>query len=69
MEISSKNILQGITQILKEEGFIKGVPGRDGKIHEPPSLGHSNRPGNRYAIKGIRTDEPAGRRLYVGRTK
>ena len=67
MEIPSTNILQGITQILKEEGFIKG--------YRIVSEQHANRlrialkasPDTGYAIKGMRRVSRPGRRVYVGK--
>ena len=67
MEIPSTNILQGITQILKEEGFIKGYRVVTEKNASRLRIALKSTPETGYAIKGIRRMSRPGRRLYVGK--
>ena len=67
MEIPSTNILQGITQILKEEGFIKGYRVVTEKNTSRLRIVLKSAPDTGYAIKGIRRMSRPGRRLYVGK--
>src|SRR3972149_6017905 len=67
MEIPSTNILQGITQILKEEGFIKGYRVVTEKNVSRLRIALKSAPATGYAIKGIRRMSRPGRRLYVGK--
>jgi small subunit ribosomal protein S8 len=67
MEIPSTNILHGITQILKEEGFIKGYRVVTEKNASRLRIALKSAPETGYAIKGIRRMSRPGRRLYVGK--
>ncbi len=67
MEIPSTNILQGITQILKEEGFIKGYRIVSEKTASRLRISLKLSPETGYAIKGIRRVSRPGRRVYVGK--
>src|SRR4030065_1502560 len=67
MEIPSTNILQGITQILKEGGFIRGYGVVTEKNASRLRIVLKSAPDTGYAIKGIRRMSRPGRRLYVGK--
>ena len=67
MEIPTTNILQGITQILKEEGFIKGYRVVNEKNTSRLRISLKSTPETGYAIKGIRRMSRPGRRIYVGK--
>ena len=60
MEIPSTNILQGITQILKEEGFIKGYRVVTEKNTSRLRIALKNDPGNGIRHQGDSPDESAG---------
>jgi small subunit ribosomal protein S8 len=67
LEVPATGVLQNITQILKEEGFIKGyrvvteqnIPRLKIALKATPDAG--------YAIKGMRRMSRPGRRIYVGK--
>ncbi|MBP2676257.1 MAG: ribosomal protein [Deltaproteobacteria bacterium] len=67
LELPATGVLQNITQILKEEGFIKGyrvvteqnIPRLKIALKATPDAG--------YAIKGMRRMSRPGRRIYVGK--
>jgi small subunit ribosomal protein S8 len=67
LEIPATGILQNITQILKEEGFIKGY-----RLVTEQNIGRlrialKSTPDAGYAIKGMRRMSRPGRRIYVGK--
>ncbi len=67
LEVPATNILQGITQILKEEGFIKGYRVVNEKAAAKLRIVLKSIPEAGYAIKGIRRKSRPGRRIYVGK--
>jgi small subunit ribosomal protein S8 len=67
MEIPATNVLQGITRILKEEGFIKGFRVVNEKSVTRLRISLKSSPATGYAIKGIRRVSRPGRRVYVGK--
>jgi small subunit ribosomal protein S8 len=67
LELPSTKVLENITQILKEEGFIKNYRvASDGK---QPVLRIFLKivPDNGYAIKGFKRVSKLSRRVYVGK--
>ncbi len=67
LELPSTKVLENITQILKEEGFIKNFRvASDGK---QPVLRIFLKivPDNGYAIKGFKRVSKLSRRVYVGK--
>src|SRR3989304_680570 len=66
MEIPATTILQGITQILKEEGFIKGYRVVSEKSTSRLRIALKSTPETGYAIKGTRRVSRPGRRVYGG---
>jgi small subunit ribosomal protein S8 len=67
LELPSTKVLESITQILKEEGFIKNFRvASDGK--QPVlRIFLKTVPDNGYAIKGFKRVSKLSRRVYVGK--
>ncbi len=67
VELPSNRAIENITQILKEEGFVKGF--KVFKDQKQPVIRIILRqvPENGYAIKGIRRISRPSRRVYVGK--
>lgn len=67
LEVPATNVLQGITRILKEEGFIKGFRVVNEKSVTRLRISLKSSPPSGYAINGIRRVSRPGRRVYVGK--
>lgn len=67
LELPSTRVVENITQILKEEGFVKSY--KIFKDQKQPIIRITLRqvPDSGYAIKGIRRVSRPSRRVYVGK--
>jgi small subunit ribosomal protein S8 len=67
LEVPATGVLQSITQILKEEGFIKGYRIVTEQNMNRIRIALKVSPETGYAIRGVRRMSRPGRRIYVGK--
>ena len=67
LELPSTKVIENVTRILKEEGFIRNFRVVAEKNQPSLKIFLKNSPETGYAIKGMRRVSRPGRRVYVGK--
>ena len=67
VELPSTRVLENITSILKEEGYVRNYRVLPDPMQPVLRIYLRNEPETGYAIKGMRRMSRPGRRMYVGK--